>query len=106
METTAVTQYPALTDVTQYPALTDVTQGIEVWMYDIVQSNQNQATWWNSVSHFCNNIIDAVRSFGAYIVHILDVADVFIQENAFPIALSTGITIALAFTIVDFYRGR
>lgn len=97
METTAVTELPALTDVTQ---------GIEVWMYDVAQSNQNQAGWWNSVSHFCNNIIDAVKSFGGYIVYILDVADVFIQENAFPIALSTGITIALAFTIVDFYRGR
>lgn len=94
------------TAVSQLPAVTDVTQAIEVFMYDVAEANQNQATWWNSVSHFCNNIIDAVKSFGVYIVHVLDVADVFIQENAFPIALSTGITIALAFTIVDFYRGR
>lgn len=97
METTAVTQLPAITEVTH---------GIEVFMYDVAEANQNQATWWNSVSHFANNIIDALKSFGSYIVYILDVADVFIQENAFPIAISTGITIALTFTIVDFYRGR
>lgn len=94
------------TSVTQLPAITEVTQGIEVFFYDVAEAQQNQATWWNSVSHFCNNIIDSVKSFGSYIVYILDVSDVFIQENAFPVALSTGIAIALTFVIVDFYRGR
>lgn len=97
METTAVTNLPALTDVTS---------GIDVFFYDVAEANQNQAVWWNSVSDFCNNIIDAVKSCGIYISYIIDVADVFIQENAMPIAITTGITIALTFTIIDFYRGR
>ena len=97
METTAVTNLPALTDVTN---------GIDVFFYDVAQANQNQATWWNSVSDFCNNIIDAVKSCGIYINYIIDVADVFIQENTIPVCIGTGITIALTFTIIDFYRGR
>ena len=71
METTAVTNLPALTDVTN---------GIDVFFYDVAEANQNQATWWNSVSDFCNNIIDAVKSCGIYINYIIDVADTFIKE--------------------------
>lgn len=98
METTVETQLPALTDA--------VTNGIEVFMYDVAESNQNQAAWWNSVSHFFNNIIDAGKSCGAYMSHIIDVADVFIQENTFPIVLAQGLAISMFFLWFHFVRGR
>ena len=98
METTTETQLPALTDIT--------TNAIEVFMYDVAEANQNQATWWNSVSHFCNYIIDAVKSCGAYMSHIIDVADVFIQENTMPVVICSAFTISLFFLWLDFLRGR
>lgn len=98
METTIETQLPALTETTN--------NAIEVFMYDVGQANQNQAVWWNSVSHFCNNIIDAVKSCGAYMNHIIDVADVFIQENTMPFVICSAITISLFFLWLDFLRGR
>ena len=55
METTAIS-----TDITQLPALTDVTNGIEVFMYDVVQYNDNSATFFDSVARYANNIIDAI----------------------------------------------
>lgn len=92
---------------TQLPALTDaITNGIEVFMYDVAEANQNQAGWWNSVAHFCNNIIDSVKSCGAYMSHIIDVADTFIQENTMPVVLCSAITISLFFLWLDFIRGR
>lgn len=97
METTE-TQLPALTEV--------VTNGIEVFFYDVAEANQNQAGWWNSVSHFCNNIIDAVKSCGGYMSHIIDVADVFIQENTMPVVLCSALTISVFFLWLDFVRGR
>ena len=45
METTSENQLTALTDV--------VTNGIDIFFYDVAEANQNQATWWNSVSNFC-----------------------------------------------------
>lgn len=98
METTTETQLPALTDA--------ITNGIEVFMYDVAEANQNQATWWNSVSHFCNNIIDGVKACGVYMSHVIDVADVFIQENSIPVVLCSAITISLFFLWFDFIRGR
>ena len=92
--------------VTQYPALTDVTQGIEVFLYDVAEANQNQNGWWNSVSKFCNNIIDAVRSCGDYISYIIDVADVYIQENTIPVFVGSAVAIGVTIMIIDFYRGR
>ena len=97
METTAVTQYPALTDVTQ---------GIEVFMYDIAQSNQNQASWWNSVSHFCNNIIDAIKSTGEYFIYIFNLADGFIVENKTPVCIGVALSISIWFLWLDFIRNR
>ena len=52
METTAVTQLPALTE----------TNGIEVFFYDVAQANSNQATFFDSVARYANNIIDAIAS--------------------------------------------
>lgn len=98
METTTETQLPALTDA--------ITNGIEVFMYDVAEANQNQSTWWNSVSHFCNNIIDGVKACGAYMSHVIDVADVFIQENTMPVVICSAITISLFFLWLDFIRGR
>lgn len=98
METTTETQLPALTDA--------ITNGIDIFFYDVAEANQSQATWWNSVSNFCNNIIDAVKSCGAYMSHIIDVADVFIQENTMPVVLCSAITISLFFLWLDFIRGR
>ena len=92
---------------TLLPALTDaVTNGIDVFMYDVAEANQNQAGWWNSVAHHFNNIIDAVKSCGTYMEHVIDVADVFIQENTMPIVLCSALSISLFFLWLDFIRGR
>lgn len=91
---------------TQLPALTDVTQGIEVFMYDVAEANQNQATWWNSVSHFFNNIIDSVKSVQIYIDYIIEVTDVFIRENTMPVVLGSALSISMFFLWLNWYRGR
>ena len=103
METTTIIE---TTIDTQYPALTDITQGIEVFFYDVGEANQNQAAWWNSVSHFCNKLIDAIKSCGVYISYIIDVADAIITENAMPIFIGSAVSIGLFFMILDFYRKR
>lgn len=98
METT--TQLPAVTQIT------DVTNAIDVFFYDVAQSNSNQAVWWNSVSKFFNNIIDAVKSGGSYFLYVIDISDAFITENYLPVCVGSAISIALFFMIVDYYRGR
>lgn len=104
METTT---YIVTTVETQYPSVTETaTNAIDIFFYDVAQANQNQATWWNSVSHFCNNIIDAVKSCGSYISYIIDVSDVIISENAMPIFIGTAVTIGITFMVLDFYRKR
>ena len=54
METTIETQLPALTDA--------ITNGIDIFFYDVAEANQNQATWWNSVSNFCNIIKENINT--------------------------------------------
>lgn len=90
----------------QLPALTDVTNGVEVFMYDVGQSNINQAAWWNSVSHFCNNIIDAVKSCTDYFVYIINLADGFIVENSTPACIGVALSISIWFLWLDFLRNR
>lgn len=91
---------------TQLPALTDVTNGIEVFMYDVAQANENQNAWWNSVSKYCNNIIDSVRSCGSYISYVIDLADTFIQNNTIPVFIGSAVGIGVFFMWLDFYRKR
>lgn len=93
---------PIVTTVT-----TAVTEnGIDTFFYDVSQSNANQATWWNSVSNYCNNIIDSIKACAAYISYITDIAAVFISENTFPICLSFALTCSIFFLWFDFVRGR
>ena len=54
------------------------------------------------VSDFCNNIIDVQVQIYINYIHWR----CYIQENTIPVCIATGITIALTFTIIDFYRGR
>lgn len=93
--TTAVSEMPAVTE-----------NGMDIFFYDVSQANQNQATWWNSVSEHFNNIIDAVKSCGAYMAHVVQVASVFISENTMPIVLGEALAISLFFLWLDFIRGR
>ncbi len=93
--TTAVSEMPAVTE-----------NGFDIFFYDVSQANQHQANWWNSVSNHFNNIIDAVKSCGLYMAHIVQVAAVFVSENTMPIVLGQAIGISLFFLWLDFLRGR
>lgn len=97
METTTI-QVPA---VTEY-----VTNGIDVFMNDVAQANQNQNAFWNSVAKFANNIIDSVKSCGDYFTYIIQVTDSLIIENKTPVFLGTMLSISLFFMILWFYRGK
>ena len=88
------------------PALTDVTNGIEVFFYDVSQYNNNSATFWNSVSRFCNNIIQSVKSCEKYFSWVHDVADQLYNSGTFPVIFGTMISIALFFLLLDFIRNR
>lgn len=98
METTAVTQ--------QLPALTDVTNGIEVFMNDIADANANQATFFDSVARFANNIIDAIASTEKYFVWVHDIADTIYNSEYFPIWFVSAAGVSLFFLLLNFIRNR
>lgn len=108
METTAITeQLPAVTDVTNaVPALTDVTNGLEVFMHDVAQANGNQATFFDSVARYANNIIDAISSTGKYFVWIHDIADTLYNSDYFPIWFCSAAGVSLFFLLLNFIRNR
>lgn len=94
-------------DTTQaLPALTDVTNGIEVYMNDVAQANQNQATFFDSVAKYANNIISAIASTEKYFTWINDVADEIYNSNAFPVWIGSAIGVGVFFLIFNFVRGR
>lgn len=88
------------------PALTDTTQGIEVFFYDVAQANQNQATFFDSVARYANNIINAIASTEKYFTWINDVANEIYNSNSFPVWFGSAIGLGLFFLVVNFVRGR
>ena len=100
METTAVTQLPAVTDVT------DVTNGIEVFFYDVVQYNGNAATFFDSCAKYVNNIIHALKSTQKYFVWIHDIADTIYNSGQLPAVFGSAIAVTITLMLIDFFRGR
>lgn len=98
MDITAVSQ--------QLPALTDVTNGIEVFMNDVAQANSNQATFFDSVARYANNIIDAIASTGKYFVWVHDIADTLYNSDNFPIWFCSAAGVSLFFLLLNFIRNR
>ena len=96
METIAVTQMPALTE----------TNGIEVFFYDGAQANSNQATFFDSVAKYANNIISAIASTEKYFTWINDVANEIYNSNALPVWFGSAIGLGTFFLVVNFIRGR
>lgn len=97
-ETTTITQ--------QLPALTDVTYGIEVFMNDVAQANSNQATFFDSVARYANNIITAISSTGKYFVWVHDIADTLYNSDDFPIWFCSAAGVSLFFLLINFIRNR
>lgn len=98
METTTITQ--------QLPALTEVTNGIEVFMNDIADANANQATFFDSVARYANNIIDAIASTRKYFVWVHDIADTLYNSDNFPIWFCSAAGVSLFFLLLNFIRNR
>lgn len=96
METTAVSQLPALTE----------TNGIEVFFYDVAQANSNQAAFFDSVAKYANNIISAIVSTEKYFSWINDVANEIYNSDAFPVWFGSSIGVGTFFLVVNFIRGR
>ena len=68
-----------------YPIVTAVTEnGIEIFMNDVAEYNGNSATFFNSVSKFCNNIIDMVKSAFGYLEYVADVANQLVTVETLP----------------------
>lgn len=86
------------------PALTDVTNGIEVFFYDVAQSNDNQATFFDSVARYANNIIDAIASCEKYFVWIHDIADTVYNSSEFPVWFGSALGVGLFFLLLNFIR--
>ena len=98
METMAVTQLPMITETG--------TNGIEVFMYDVAQANSNQATFFDSVARYANNIIDAISSTGKYFVWVHDIADSIYNDQLFPLWLGSAVGMSLFFLLLNFFRNR
>lgn len=98
METTAISQLPALTETG--------TNAIEVFMYDVAQANSNQATFFDSVARYVNNIIDAIASTGKYFVWVHDIADAIYNNDNFPLWFGSTIGMCLFFLLLNFIRNR
>lgn len=98
METTAVSQLPMLTETG--------TNAIEVFMYDVGQANSNQATFFDSVARYANNIIDAIASTGKYFVWLDDIANAIYNNNNFPLWFGSALGMAMFFTLLNFIRNR
>lgn len=105
METTEY--LPSVTEVTDLlPSVTDGTNAIEVFMYDVAQAHGNQATFFDSVARYANNIIDAIVSTEKYFTWINDVANDIYNSNTFPIWFGSAIGVGLFFLVLNFIRGR
>lgn len=89
-----------------FPALTDVTNGIEVYMYDVAQANQNQASFFDSVAKYANNIISAIASTEKYFDWISDTANEIYNSNAFPVWFGSALGVGMFFLVVNFIRGH
>lgn len=98
MDTTAVTQLPMLTETG--------TNGIEVFMNDVAQANGNQATFFDSVARYANNIIDAIASTEKYFVWIHDIADAIYNNDNFPVWFGSTMGMCLFFLLFNFIRNR
>lgn len=98
METTAVTQLPSLTETG--------TNGIEVFFYDVAQANSNQATFFDSVARYANNIIDAIASTGKYFIWLDDVANAIYNNDNFPLWFGSALGMAMFFILLNFIRNR
>lgn len=98
METTTISQ--------QLPAFTDVTNGLEVFMNDVAQFNGNQASFFDSVARYANNIIDAIASTGKYFVWVHDIADTLYNSDNFPIWFCSAAGVSLFFLLLNFIRNR
>lgn len=98
MDTTTITQ--------QLPALTDVTNGIEVFMNDIADANANQATFFDSVARYANNVINAIASTGKYFVWVHDIADNLYNSEYFPVWFCSAAGVSLFFLLLNFIRNR
>lgn len=88
------------------PVLTDVTNGIEVFFYDVAQANGHQATFFDSVARYANNIIDSIASTEKYFTWINDVATEIYNSNNFPVWFGSAVGVGVFFLIVNFVRGR
>lgn len=86
------------------PAVTDVTNGIEVFFYDVAQANGNQATFFDSVARYVNNIIDSIASCQKYFVWIHDIADTVYNSSEFPVWFGSALGVGLFFLLFNFIR--
>lgn len=98
MDTTAVTQLPMITETG--------TNGIEVFFYDVAQANSNQATFFDSVARYANNIIDAIASTGKYFEWVNDIADAIYNNDNFPLWFGSALGMCSFFLILNFVRNR
>lgn len=94
MDTTAVTQFPALTE----------TNGLEVFFYDVSQYNSNSANFFDGVAKLANTVIDAVMSCEKYFVWLNDIADTVYNSNDFPIWFSSALGVGMFFLLYRFIR--
>ena len=94
------------TTVTQLPALTEVTNGIEVFMNDVADANANQASFFDSIARYANNVIDAISSTGKYFVWVHDIADTLYNSDDFPIWFCSAAGVSLFFLLLNFIRNR
>lgn len=94
------------TTVTQLPAVTDVTNGIDVFFYDVVQYNGNSANFFDSCAKFANNIIKALKSADKYFVWIHDIADTIYNSDQLPAVFGSAIAVTITILLIDFFRGR
>lgn len=88
----------------EYPALTDVTNGLDVFFYDVAESNGHQANFFDSVAKYANNIIDSIASCQKYFVWIHDIADTVYNSSEFPVWFGSALGVGLFFLLLNFIR--
>lgn len=96
METTALTQLPAITE--------EITNGIEVFFYDVAQYNTNSANFFDSCAKNINRIIDAIMSCEKYFVWIDDIASTVYNSSDFPVWFGSAVSVGLFFLLYRFIR--
>lgn len=88
------------------PAVTEIATGLDGFVYDVVQYNNSQANFLDSVAKFANNIIDSVKSCYNYFTHIFSSFAAIVSENPFPACIGSVCAISLFFLMLDFARNR